>query len=74
MGFAEARVRGAALTLDGVFSLGWPGERAAASSIANRVHVTICRLRSMGLRDILVYRGGGWTIDEYVQLELRDAR
>jgi hypothetical protein len=39
-GLLAARAKGAALGVDEVFSVGWPGERVAASSATNRVYVS----------------------------------
>src|SRR5205814_6941960 len=36
---------GATLTVQELFAAAWPGERARAASIRNRVYVTISRLR-----------------------------
>jgi len=62
VGLADAQRRERSLTVQEIFALGWPGERAAASSMANRVHVTVSRLRAMGLRDWITYRASGWTL------------
>lgn len=62
VGLTEAQRRGRSLTVQEIFALGWPGERAATSSMANRVHVTVSRLRAMGLRDWITYRASGWTL------------
>ncbi len=40
----------------------------AASSATNRVYVTLCRLRSLGLKDAIVYGEAGWTIPTSVRV------
>ncbi len=41
------------LSIEVLFQAGWPGERIRPSSIANRVHVSLSRLRKLGLGAIL---------------------
>ncbi len=67
-GLLAARAKGASLGVDELFSVGWPGERVAASSATNRVYVTMCRLRSLGLKDAIVYGEAGWTIPTSVRV------
>ena len=67
-GLLAARAKGASLGVDELFSVGWPGERVAASSATNRVYVTMCRLRSLGLKDAIVYGDAGWTIPTSVRV------
>ena len=50
---------GEALSIDALFAAGWPGERASESSARNRVHVTLTRLKDLGLRSLLVSRDDG---------------
>lgn len=50
---------GKGLTLEELFSAGWPGEKARPESAANRVYVTISRLRKLGLGDMLKSQGDG---------------
>ncbi|MFO0555312.1 MAG: hypothetical protein U0271_43450 [Polyangiaceae bacterium] len=59
----DGQGRGTVLTTEQLFQLGWPDERASSLSMANRVHVTLCRLRAMGLRDFILYRDNGWLFD-----------
>lgn len=41
------------LSVDELFAAGWPGERALARAATNRVHVTMTRLRKLGLEPLL---------------------
>jgi hypothetical protein len=72
-GLVSAYAKGAALGVDEIFSVGWPGERVAASSMTNRVYVTMCRLRGLGLKDAIVYGDAGWSIATGVRV-LRSRR
>ncbi|MGE0784411.1 MAG: tetratricopeptide repeat protein [Sandaracinaceae bacterium] len=47
------REPGAWVSVDAIFELGWPGERAIAHAAKNRVHVTLSRLRKLGLDAVL---------------------
>jgi hypothetical protein len=62
-GFVVAHARKRPLDLEELFLLGWPDERASASSRANRVHVSISRLRAAGLKEALLFGDGGWRLD-----------
>jgi hypothetical protein len=44
---------GEVLTLWDLLEAGWPGERPLPGAGANRVYVTLARLRRLGLRDVL---------------------
>ncbi len=54
---------GAALPLEAIFEAGWPGERIAPKAAANRVYVTLSKLKSLGLRGLIVSRDDGFLID-----------
>ena len=41
------------LTIEDVFSAGWPGERIRRASLTNRVHVSLSRLRKLGFEAML---------------------
>jgi predicted ATPase len=53
---------GGVLTADALFAAGWPGEAVVMTS-TNRVHVALSKLRSLGLRDVLVRRDDGYLLD-----------
>jgi tetratricopeptide (TPR) repeat protein len=67
-GFVVAHARGRPLDLEEVFVLGWPDERASAASRANRVHVTLSRLRATGLGEALAFGEGGWRLDQALRV------
>jgi len=59
----DARQLGAEpLTLEQVYSVGWPNEDISPESMRNRVHVALSALRRMGLRGVLVHRDGGYSL------------
>ncbi|MBL8684741.1 MAG: tetratricopeptide repeat protein [Myxococcales bacterium] len=59
----EAKSRpGEWLSIDALFAVGWPGERALASAANNRVHVALSDLRRRGLRPWLVHREGRYRL------------
>ena len=45
---------------------GWPGEKLHPEAGTNRVYVAVTTLRNLGLRDLLVYRDEGYTLDPSV--------
>ncbi len=48
---------------------GWPGEKIRADAGANRVYVSLNKLRNMGLEGILVRSEHGYLLDPSVKLE-----
>ncbi len=58
----HASERGATRSIEALFALGWPGERAAASSVEDRVRAVVKRLRKLGLGDVLETKDGGFRI------------
>lgn len=69
----RARRPGSGVSLDELFEAGWPGEKARAESAANRVYVTLTRLRKLGLGDVLVCRPDGFLLDPSVPLVVEGA-
>ncbi|NUP05766.1 MAG: AAA family ATPase [Polyangiaceae bacterium] len=65
--FALARNRihrpGAALSTQQLIVEGWPGERIHPKAAANRLYVTLTKLRRLGLADILQSRDDGFLLD-----------
>jgi predicted ATPase len=57
---------GRALTLDELFEAGWPDQRIPRSAAANRVYVTLTKLRQLGLGSILQSRDDGFLLDPTV--------
>jgi hypothetical protein len=45
-----------------LFEAGWPGERPIREAGANRVYVTLARLRQLGLRDVVERFEDGYRI------------
>ena len=62
------------LSLHELFAIGWPGERATAESMQNRVYVAITRLRKLGLNGCIVSTEGGWQIAPEVDLVVETSR
>lgn len=65
----HARSRGRAVDLEQLFAAGWPEQRALPTAAANRVHVTLNKLRTLGLRDVIQSREGGWLLDPALVIE-----
>lgn len=61
---------GQPIELDGLFAAGWPGERIAAASVRNRVHVNLARLRTLGLKRLLVRTEDGYHLDPTVAVRV----
>ena len=59
---------GTGLTLDALFAAGWPGERAVRKAAANRVYVTLTRLKNMGLRGLILSGDDGFLLDPRASL------
>jgi hypothetical protein len=50
--------------------LAWPGETLDAEAAANRVYVSLTRLRKLGLRDAIERAHGGWRIHPRVIVDV----
>jgi hypothetical protein len=50
----------------------WPGERMLASAAKNRLHVSLNRLRELGLRHALMASPDGWLLDPAVEVRMVD--
>lgn len=55
--------RGDWIELSALYEAGWPGERCLPGSDTNRVHVTLSRLRSLGLGDLIDSDEGRFRFD-----------
>ncbi len=53
---------GRACTLDELVGIGWPGEKMSRPAARNRVHVSLCRLRALGLGRALVATRAGYLL------------
>jgi tetratricopeptide (TPR) repeat protein len=62
------RAPGAPLSLDDLFAAGWPDQRAVREAMTNRVNVALNKLRTLGLRDVVLSRDGGWLLDPGVNV------
>jgi len=60
--------RGSELSVDGIFALGWPGERAAQRAARNRVHVALATLRRDLLGPWLRRSASGYSLDPTVKV------
>jgi len=76
LGLAAAREQNAGMGMatEAIFEAGWPGERATPESARNRVYVTIRRLRSAGLEDVLLSDDTGYFLDPEVQVRWTPGR
>lgn len=63
--------RGTARSLADLVEAGWPGERMSRAAARNRLHVSLNRLRAMGLAPILLTTGDGYVLDPAVVVQLR---
>jgi predicted ATPase len=62
------RAPGAALSIETLFAAGWPGERASERSARNRVHVTLTRMKDLGLRGVIQSRDDGVLIAPHIRV------
>jgi hypothetical protein len=51
-----------------LFEAGWPGDSPVPEAGANRVYVTLTRLRQLGFRGAVQRFGDGWRIDPGVRV------
>ncbi len=51
------------MTVSEAFIAAWPGQRVVETIAIGRVQNAICALRRMGLRGVLLSRGGGYMLD-----------
>lgn len=65
----QERSPGATLSAKQLLSAGWPNEKILPAAAKNRLHVTLSRLRDLGLRSALLAEGDGWLLDPAVELE-----
>lgn len=64
---------GRALSSDRLLADGWPGERVIPEAAGNRVRVTMSRLRSLGLREIISSRDDGYLLRTDARVVLVDS-
>jgi hypothetical protein len=63
---------GIAISSADLVAAGWTGELHSEAS-ANRLRVALCRLRQLGLEDVLLTTGTGWMLDPNVALSQEEA-
>jgi len=56
------------LSIERLFLVGWPGEKASPLAAARRVYTAMGMLRDLGLRNILTRRDDGYLVDPSVQV------
>ena len=62
MALVEAHARGEGVGIPELFATAWPGEKASAQSVDERVRAVIKRLRRAGLEDLIEAHRGGFRI------------
>ena len=62
----------AELSVNAAFAAGWPGERAKPSAAAARVYTAVHTLRALGLRNLIVRRGPGYSLEADVHFAADD--
>ncbi|HZO16180.1 MAG TPA: AAA family ATPase [Polyangiaceae bacterium] len=70
VGLAHAHVDGpgAALNWRRLVEIGWPGDRSYQDAARNRVNVMMSRMRSLGLRGVLLSDGTGYFLDPQIEI------
>jgi hypothetical protein len=70
LGLIEARTQtpGRRLSAQELFEYAWSGERIGHESARRRLYFTICALRDLGLRDVLLHDSDGYMLDPAVQV------
>jgi hypothetical protein len=73
-GLALERVRhpGRAVAADDLVRIGWPDERIVPAAAKNRLHVSITRLRKLGLEDAIVREADGYLFDPGIDVSVSD--
>jgi len=61
---------GQALGVQQLFERGWAGEHVLAEAASMRVYVSLMALRKLGLRGVLLRRGGGYLLDPAVDVRV----
>jgi predicted ATPase len=70
---SEAIARpGAPASFQALIAAGWPDERILPLAATRRLHVTISRLRDLGLRDVLRADPDGYFLDPVLRVEMSD--
>lgn len=69
---AEERLRrpGRSSSPQALVRVGWPGERILPAAARNRLHVSIARLRRLGMADLLLHQDDGYLLDPQVPVRV----
>ncbi|MEM9072248.1 MAG: tetratricopeptide repeat protein, partial [Myxococcota bacterium] len=59
---------GEVVTREEMLDVGWPGEKMLPRAASSRIYVAVRTLRELGLREVLVTRGGGYLLHPGVPL------
>jgi len=68
----RARHPGKPVPPEALVRAGWPGERVLPAAAKNRLHVTIARLRRVGLEGVLLHDDEGYFLDAKAGARLAD--
>lgn len=63
--------RGAACSVARLVEAGWPGEKMSRSAARNRLHVSLNRLRVLGLAALLLTTDAGYLLDPNAVIRVR---
>lgn len=71
---ANERLRypGRPVSPQALVAAGWPGERILPAAAKNRLHVTVARLRRLGLGAVLLHGDEGYLLDAAIPMRLAD--
>lgn len=71
---ADERIRypGRPVSPQALVRAGWPDERILPAAAKNRLHVTIARLRRIGLEGVLLHDEGGYVLDATLPTRIVD--
>ena len=70
-GGLSAEEAGEPVDLDTLFQASWDDHNIRPDAAAHRVHVTLGRLRKMGLKDLITTLDVGWMIPVGIEVDVR---
>ena len=62
---------GTSLSVNELFEVGWPGEKAIPESAATQVYWAIATLRRLGLHGVVITRDEGYALDDVQKLFMK---
>ena len=65
---------GEVVSADDLIAAAWPGEKMLHTAAKNRLKVHVAKLRSEGLRDVLISSSGGYLFDARTPIRTRTSR